>query len=133
MEEYSIKEWLNLFGNQSSFASEIVLLDAGWYDWFERGTSRRALFTKKCVNVLRRIQSSKYINDDKMYVFFAQPYSFSDGMYENLKICDKETGKVLFCISYEKKRWSVWNFTDINNNNPVKDKTLKEVYKFFNV
>ena len=74
------------------------MCDAGWYDWFctDRGLYGRL---EKMVPAIRRIAKSDKVVDDTMYIFFKNNCPcWVDETYDDFRICDKETGNVLYCI-----------------------------------
>ena len=68
-----------------------------WYDWFCRETSLKrkgeALLKK-----LKLIASSNKFNNDKCYVFFKNNCPCVGSLYDDFRICDSETGDVLYTI-----------------------------------
>lgn len=68
-----------------------------WYDWFCRDTSLKrkgeALLKK-----LKVIASSDKFDNDKCYVFFKNNCPCYGNLYDDFRICDKETGDVLYCV-----------------------------------
>lgn len=68
-----------------------------WYDWFCRDTSLKrkgeALLKK-----LKAIASSDKFDNDKCYVFFKNNCPCYGNLYDDFRICDKETGDVLYCV-----------------------------------
>ena len=68
-----------------------------WYDWFCRDTSLKrkgeALLKK-----LKVIASSNKFDNDKCYVFFKNNCPCYGNLYDDFRICDKETGDVLYCV-----------------------------------
>jgi hypothetical protein len=68
-----------------------------WYDWFCRETSLKrkgeALLKK-----LKVIASSNKFDNDKCYVFFKNNCPCVGNLYDDFRICDKETGDVLYCV-----------------------------------
>ena len=69
-----------------------------WYDWFCRETSLKrkgeALLKK-----LKTIASSNKFDNDKCYVFFKNNCPCVGNLYDDFRICDKETGDVLYCVT----------------------------------
>ena len=68
-----------------------------WYDWFCRETCLKrkgeALLKK-----LKVIASSNKFDNDKCYVFFKNNCPCYGNLYDDFRICDKETGDVLYCV-----------------------------------
>lgn len=68
-----------------------------WYDWFCRESSLvrkgEALLKK-----LKSIASSNKFDNDKCYVFFKNNCPCVGSLYDDFRICDKETGDVLYTV-----------------------------------
>ena len=68
-----------------------------WYDWFCKEASLKrkgeALLKK-----LKVIASSNKFDNDKCYVFFKNNCPCVGNLYDDFRICDKETGDVLYCV-----------------------------------
>ena len=68
-----------------------------WYDWFCKDSSLKrkgeALLKK-----LKVIASSSKFDNDKCYVFFKNNCPCYGNLYDDFRICDKETGDVLYCV-----------------------------------
>lgn len=68
-----------------------------WYDWFCRESSlerKGAALLKK----LKVIASSNKFDNDKCYVFFKNNCPCVGSLYDDFRICDKETGDVLYTV-----------------------------------
>lgn len=146
--EVTLTKWLETFTKDSfkygnnKYYLRALLIDCGWYDWFS-GLKSRAEFTKKCTNMLIKIKDSNLFDRDKCYIFFTESIDCgTNNVIQSVKICDIDTEEVLYCISYIKSLgWQVWDFasgTDYASkentwhNLAIENKTLREVYKFFN-
>ena len=68
-----------------------------WYDWFCRETSLRSK-GEKLLQKLDAISYSKKFDNDKCYVFFKNNCPCVGSLYDDFRICDKETGEVLYTI-----------------------------------
>jgi hypothetical protein len=68
-----------------------------WYDWFCKDSSLKrkgeALLKK-----LKLIASSNKFDNDKCYVFFKNNCPCVGNLYDDFRICDKETGDVIYCV-----------------------------------
>lgn len=71
---------------------------AGWFDWFCKDKSLRgktaALGPKVC-----RIAKSPKVNVETMYVFFKNNCPLYGSLYDDFRICDLESGDVIFTIT----------------------------------
>lgn len=72
-------------------------IDAGWYDWFCKNESLR---NKTCALGKKVIQllPSKKIDGENMYVFFKNNCPMVGSLYDDFRICDMETGDVIYTI-----------------------------------
>ncbi|MBQ9737884.1 MAG: hypothetical protein IJV75_00360 [Alphaproteobacteria bacterium] len=69
-----------------------------WYDWF---CSDKALLNKgrSLLKKLKAISKSNKFDTEKTYVFFKNCCPMNGNLYDQFKICDIETGDVLYCIT----------------------------------
>lgn len=111
--EKSIREWQVKFKNGDYDKADVeTQCDAGWYDWFCKDSSL-ARKTKMLGKAVAQLKDSKRVNLDTMYVFFKNNCPLCGPLYDDFRICDIETGAVLYCISYknphykEKMMWNV--------------------------
>ena len=107
-----------------------------WYDWFCKDTQLetrgQALFNK-----LKQIAFSNKFDITKTYVLFKNNAPLSGGTYDDFRICDMETGDVLFTIipKYTNGKAEVWDVKqNIKNNNTefISADNWKGVLKYFN-
>ena len=68
-----------------------------WYDWFCRDTSLKRK-VEALLKKLKVIASSNKFDNDKCYVFFKNNCPCYGNLYDDFRICDKETGDVLYCV-----------------------------------
>lgn len=112
-------------------------IEAGWYDWFCRDTSLAAKTQNLGKKVLRLMKSSK-IDIEKNYVFFKNNCPMIGSLYDDIRICDMETGDVLYTIipssgfNATKGRAEVWGHEN-GFNQPLVTGTWKDVKTFFGV
>jgi hypothetical protein len=70
-----------------------------WYDWFCKNTS---LVNKgrKLINKLKQVvkNNNGKFDPEKTYVFFKNNCPIYGKLYDDFRICDIETGDVIFCI-----------------------------------
>ena len=132
----SIRKYLEKFDNRDFESKKInIQCDAGWYDWFCKDTSlanKTITLTKK----LKTIVSSKKINQDKMYVFFKNNCPMAGSLYDDFRICNIETGDVVYTITPScgrtatKGRAEVWG-KENEFEKPLVSGTWKDVKSFF--
>ena len=106
-----------------------------WYDWFCRESSLKrkgeALLKK-----LELIASSNKFNNDKCYVFFKNNCPCVGNLYDDFRICDKETGDVLYCVipksghKCDKGHAQVYG-VDNDFREPIVEGTWREVKAWF--
>lgn len=80
-----------------AMADSEIDIKALWYDWFCKDTSleNKGL---KLLKKLRMIANSKKFDATKCYVFFKNNCPMVGSLYDDFRICDMETGDVLFCV-----------------------------------
>ena len=68
-----------------------------WYDWFctDKSLSTRG---KALVTKLKSIQHSKRFNPETTYTFFKNNCPCVGNLYDDFRICDIESGNVIFCV-----------------------------------
>ena len=109
--EIKLRTWIELFekGVFDEYNVE-TQCNAGWYDWFCKDTSLRNK-TIKMGKVVKKIKDGGKINLDKTYVFFKNNCPLNGPLFDDFRICDIETGDVLFTIQFSccwnKKRYGV--------------------------
>lgn len=110
-------------------------IEAGWYDWFCRDTSLVNKTRTLGKKVLQLMKSNK-IDIEKNYVFFKNNCPMVGSLYDDFRICDLETGDVLYTIvpssgfSATKGRSEVWG-RENNFKKPLVAGTWKDVKAFF--
>jgi hypothetical protein len=110
---------------------------AGWYDWFCEDWSllnRLNCLAPKVKNIAR---SSK-INTKTMYVFFKNNCPLVGELYDDFRICDIETGNVIYTISPHTGYTSNYGTAEVwgrenEFSGPIITGTMKDVYNFFGV
>lgn len=110
-----------------------IQVEAGWYDWFCLDSSL-ANKTKKLGKKVRQISESPKFDSDKVYVFFKNNCPMWSGLYDDFRICDMETGNVLFtvipaCSAYDNK--NIVFGRDNNFKESLVEGSWSDVKKFF--
>lgn len=99
MSEMNIATFATRFLNSEFITNDTgTQIDAGWYDWFCRDTSLAAKTQKLGKKVLQLMKSSK-IDIEKNYVFFKNNCPMNGSLYDDFRICDMETGNVIYTIT----------------------------------
>lgn len=138
MSNVKLTEWVGRFLNgEFEDVSVKTQIKAGWYDWFCRDTSlcnKTKALGKKVVQLL----PSKKIDGENTYVFFKNNCPMYGNLYDDFRICDLETGDVIYTIvprcGHESSngRAKVYG-RDNNFEEPLVEGTWKDVKKFFGV
>ena len=95
----SIREFLAKLDNGDfDVRDRDVQIEAGWYDWFCADESLMKK-TKALGRRLKRLLGGKKINLDDHYVFFKNNCPVNGRLYDDFRICDKESGDVIYTIT----------------------------------
>ena len=109
-------------------------IEAGWYDWFCRDTSLESKTRKLGQKVLQLMKSSK-VDAEKNYVFFKNNCPMRGGLYDDFRICDMETGNVIYTVvprCTHSGKAEVWG-RDNNFQGPLVQGSWRDVKAFFGV
>ena len=106
-----------------------------WYDWFCKTSSLikkgESLFKK-----LKMISKSKKFDNDNCYVFFKNNCPGVGNLYDDFRICDCETGEVIFTVipksghAVDKGVGKVWG-RENNFEKPLFEGSWKDIKKWF--
>ena len=92
-DKYTLRDQLEAFSNGTILDNSCFY----FYDWFCKDGSlerkARSLMTK----VKRFVKAAK-IDPDKTYVFFKNNSPLYGNLYDDFRICDRETGDVIYTI-----------------------------------
>ncbi len=101
MANIKISEWQKAFdaGNYDS-PDRKTQIDAGWYDWFCRDSSL-VNKTKKMGQIIKGIKNGGKVDLEKNYIFFKNNCPLTGPLYDDFRICDLETSKLLFTIQID--------------------------------
>ena len=82
-----------------------------WYDWFctEKSLPKRG---KRLIQILAYFVNHKKISTVDKYVFFKNNAPCSGGTYDQVSICEKNTGDVLYCIQERTTGIEVYSKSD---------------------
>lgn len=114
-----------------------IQIFAGWYDWFCRDTSLEAKTRKLGKKVLQLMKSEK-VDTEKNYVFFKNNCPMVGSLYDDFRICDLETGDVIYTVTpscghtSNKGVAEVWG-RENDFKEPIVSGTWKDVKTFFGV
>lgn len=98
-DKINIEQWIKEFDSGKFDAKDFnTQCKAGWWDWFCKDNSLAGK-TKKLAPKVKQIAKSPKINKEKMYVFFKNNCPMVGSLYDDFRICDMETGKVIYTIT----------------------------------
>jgi hypothetical protein len=111
-QEFSIREWQKKWNEGYFLATNVQRqMEAGWFDWFCKDASLFPRLRKLAPRVCALKDNPKF-NLDKTYVFFKNNCPVVGPLYDDYRICNIETGEVIFTISCNDKRakhhYEVW-------------------------
>ena len=105
-----------------------------FYDWFCKDTSLKNK-ADKLFPLAIKFANKMGIDLDKHYVFFKNNCPVGHPLYDDFRICDKETGWVVFTVVPKEPRsdkTEVWG-RENNFDGPLfQGKNLNEIYKNLN-
>ena len=70
-----------------------------FYDWFCKATSLKNKAKSLYGNVRTFLKHSPHIDTEKVYVFFKNNCPMSGRLYDDFRICDIETGDVIYNVT----------------------------------
>ena len=68
-----------------------------WYDWFCKDSSLQRK-GESLLKKLKFIANSNKFDNDKCYVFFKNNCPCFGSLYDDFRICDIESGDVIYCV-----------------------------------
>ncbi|MDR1926007.1 MAG: hypothetical protein LBQ66_16685 [Planctomycetaceae bacterium] len=113
------------------------LINDVWCDWF-CDDSKLPKKTVKLIKYLKSLITSKKININTMYVFFKNNCPLDGSLYDDFRICDIETGNVIYTITPRNGHRSirgqstVWG-CDNDFKEAIVTGTWNDVKRFFDV
>jgi len=100
-----------------------------FYDWFCKDTSLERRATRLIRKVRKILQSSK-LDINKQYVFFKNNCPIGAPLYDDFRICDIESGNVVYTI-IPGKNGEIWGSAN-GFSEPLFEGSWKEIAKWFN-
>lgn len=92
--EYILRDQLEAFENGTILDEECSY----FYDWFCRDQSLKRKAHNLMTKVKKFVKVAK-IDLDKTYVFFKNNCPVYGSLYDDFRICDRETGDVIFTVA----------------------------------
>jgi len=92
--EYTLRDQLNAFENNNWLDTSCFY----FYDWFCRDGSleRKA---RSLMSKAKKFIDKMNIDIDKTYIFFKNNCPLHGSLYDDFRICDYETGDVIFTVA----------------------------------
>lgn len=138
MSVMNLNVWKDRFEKgEFDICSTAVQIEAGWFDWFCNDESLRGK-TAKLGKKLLQLMGSPKIDCEKSYVFFKNNCPMWGSLYDDFRICDIETGDVLYCVTpssghnQNKRKAGVWG-KENDFKEALVEGTWRDVKKFFGV
>ena len=98
-DEINLNEWVEKFDNKEFVPNfREVQIEAGWFDWFCEDEALGPK-TKKLAVKLKQVMKSDKIDCENSYVFFKNNCPMNGRLYDDFRICDIETGDVIYTIT----------------------------------
>jgi hypothetical protein len=136
MQEKSLKDQIvDFLLGQFENGNADTQVDAGWFDWFCKDSVLKGKTKKLYKKVLQILKSSK-IDVDSQYVIFKNNCPVYGNLYDDFRICDRETQDVIFTVTpssghtSEKGKASVHG-RENNFQAPLVEGTWKDVVEWF--
>ena len=106
----------------------------GFYDWFCKDSSLKNRAKTLVGRIQTILKNNKRFNPNTTYVLFKNNCLCCGGLYDDFRICDIETGRVLYTVTprdpHEKSKASIWSYEN-NFKEPLIVGSWIEVKKFF--
>lgn len=107
-----------------------------WYDWFCKDSSLQRK-GESLLKKLKMIEESNKFDNDKCYVFFKNNCPCFGSLYDDFRICDIESGDVIFTVipkcghTSSKGMGEVWGYDENGNFRKLFTGKWKEIKKWF--
>lgn len=107
-----------------------------WYDWFCKDSSLQRK-GESLLKKLKMIEGSNKFDNDKCYVFFKNNCPCFGSLYDDFRICDIESGDVIFTVipkcghTSSKGIGEVWGYDENGKFGKLFTGKWKEIKKWF--
>lgn len=94
----TLRQWVENFVNGDYRHNDAkTQCAAGWFDWFCKDGSLVSK-TYALAPKVRKVAKSPKIDVDKVYLLFKNNCPLNGTLYDDFRICDLETGDVIFTV-----------------------------------
>ncbi len=130
-----MKKELTITETLKQWKSGELDIKALWYDWFCKETSLENK-GKTLIQKLNAISRSKKFDKDKTYVFFKNNCPCDGSLFDDFRICDIETGDVIYCVVPKSGYNSNYGMAEVwgkenKFDDPIIEGSWKEVKDWF--
>ena len=132
MNKVMLKQQLEAFENGNIIDSERRVNDCyNFYDWFCKDSSLK----RKSISLMKQVKRCvkfKDIDVNSVYVFFKNNCPMNGPTYDDFRICDLETGHVIWNVtpkSGHSGKAEVWGRQNNFNGAIAIGNTLSDIYK----
>lgn len=106
----------------------------GFYDWFCKDSSLKNKAEKLVSRLQTILKNNKRFDTTKTYVFFKNNCPCCGGLYDDFRICNIETGKVLYTVTprdpHKNNKASIWS-AENDFKEPLVIGSWTDIKKFF--
>lgn len=107
--ETTYTQWIkNYLNKKYTGTTKQDMCDYGWFDWFCKDRELPNRLKKLARKVFEVYTTNKAFSNkfdgDKTYIFFKNNFPMVGKLYDDFRICDIETGKVIYTIVPERIR-----------------------------
>lgn len=133
-DNYTLRDQLEAFANGNILDDRCFY----FYDWFCRDTSLERKANALMRKVKKFVKAAK-VDLDKTYVFFKNNCPMYGSLYDDFRICDRETGDVIYTVApslgYEQSKGEaeVWGCANNFKEPLVNAKSWKDLMVNFSV
>lgn len=102
-----------------------------FYDWFCKDSALKAK-SEKLFKMVKRWVKKRNTDVDKVYVFFKNNCPMNGSLYDDFRICDVETGNVIYTVvprCGHSGKAEVWGSSNDFKGAIVVGETMNDIYK----
>lgn len=102
--QISITEWIVNYQTGLYNCPDVdTQIRAGWYDWFCEDMFLQSRLNElgpkvEQINTINLLNNKKHYDPQNSYVFFKNNCPFDGELYDDFRICDMDSGNVIFTI-----------------------------------